>query len=92
MIRLRPADRQILVVGSGPGVHPEIVDQLFQPFSTLKLGGTGLGLFTSAELARSLGCTLRLTDQIEQPDELGGAAFVLEFPHEERSEKEHPDE
>ncbi|MFE5215983.1 MULTISPECIES: sensor histidine kinase [unclassified Streptomyces] len=92
VVHLRPADRQVLVVDSGPGVHPEIANRLFQPFSSLKLGGTGLGLFISAELARSLGCTLRLTNQPEQPDELGGAAFVLEFPHEEHSEKEHPDE
>uniref|UniRef100_A0AAU1U1W0 histidine kinase n=1 Tax=Streptomyces sp. NBC_00119 TaxID=2975659 RepID=A0AAU1U1W0_9ACTN len=92
LVNLRSGERQVLVVDSGPGAHPEIVDQLFQPFSTLKVGGTGLGLFISAELARSLGCTLRLADQTEQPDELGGAAFVLGFPHEEQSEKEHPDE
>ncbi|MFF3378076.1 hypothetical protein ACFYXF_34635 [Streptomyces sp. NPDC002680] len=39
-----------------------------------------------------LGRTLRPADQTEQPDELGGAAFVLGFPHEEQGEKEHPDE
>ena len=45
-----------------------------------------------AVTASLLGCTLRLADQTEQPDELGAAAFVLGFPHEERSEKEYPDE
>lgn len=92
VVNLRPMERRVLVVDSGPGVHPEMVEQLFQPFSTLKVGGTGLGLFISAELARSLGCTLRLADRTERQDELGGATFVLGFPHEEQSEKEHPDE
>ncbi|WLQ67632.1 hypothetical protein [Streptomyces glycanivorans] len=45
-----------------------------------------------AVTASLLGCTLHLADQPEQPDALGGAAFVLGFPHEERSEKEYPDE
>ncbi|MFD3731606.1 hypothetical protein [Streptomyces sp. NPDC058632] len=45
-----------------------------------------------AVTASLLGCTLPLADQTEQPDELGAAAFVLGFTHEERSEKEHPDE
>jgi hypothetical protein len=48
--------------------------------------------FISAELARSLGCMLRFADQIEQSDVHGGVAFVLGFPHEEQSEKEHSDE
>lgn len=45
-----------------------------------------------AVTASLLGRTLRLADQTERPGGLGGAAFVLGFPHEERSEKEHPDE
>ncbi|MER6998247.1 hypothetical protein [Streptomyces sp. NPDC000410] len=42
--------------------------------------------------ASLLGRTLRPADQTEQPDELGGAAFVFGSSHEEQSEKEHPDE
>lgn len=45
-----------------------------------------------AVTASLLGHTLRPADQTEQPDELGGAAFVLGSPHEEQSEKEHPGE
>ncbi len=45
-----------------------------------------------AVTASLLGHTLRPADQTEQPDELGGAAFVLGFPHKEQSEKEHPGE
>jgi C4-dicarboxylate-specific signal transduction histidine kinase len=77
---LRAEAGQLLVTDSGPGIHPEIRDQLFQPFTTLKVEGTGLGLFISAELADSLGCTLRLAYLDERRPDFGGAAFVLEFP------------
>jgi signal transduction histidine kinase len=91
VVALRPADRQVVVVDTGPGVHQEILDQLFQPFTTLKVDGTGLGLFISAELTECLGCTLRLADDGERLDGLDGAAFVLEFPHETQNEKERPE-
>ncbi|MFP8941736.1 sensor histidine kinase [Streptomyces fenghuangensis] len=89
LVTMRPESHQVLVVDSGPGIHPEVVDELFRPFTTLKVEGTGLGLFVSAELARSLGSTLRLADEAERPDEPGGAAFVLEFSREAQNKKEH---
>jgi C4-dicarboxylate-specific signal transduction histidine kinase len=87
-VLLRPERRQVVVADSGPGVHPEIVEQLFQPFTSLKVEGTGLGLFVSAQLADSLRCTLRLADDEERPDQFGGAIFILEFPPAE-NDKEH---
>jgi C4-dicarboxylate-specific signal transduction histidine kinase len=77
---LRAEAGQLLVTDSGPGIHPEIRGQLFQPFTTLKVEGTGLGLFISAELADSLGCALRLAHPDERCPDFAGAAFVLEFP------------
>lgn len=77
---LRTEAGQLLVTDSGPGIHPEIRGQLFQPFTTLKVEGTGLGLFISGELADSLGCALRLANPDERCPDFAGAAFVLEFP------------
>jgi signal transduction histidine kinase len=82
-IVLRGDAGQVLVTDSGPGIHPEIRDQLFQPFTTLKLEGTGLGLFISAELADSLGCALRLANSDERCSDFAGAAFVLQFQDQE---------
>jgi C4-dicarboxylate-specific signal transduction histidine kinase len=79
-IVLRGDAGHVLVTDSGPGIHPEIRGQLFQPFTTLKVEGTGLGLFISAELADSLGCVLRLANPDERCPDFAGAAFILEFP------------
>jgi signal transduction histidine kinase len=82
VVVLRGDARQVLVTDSGPGIHPEIRNQLFQPFTTLKVEGTGLGLFISAELADSLGCGLRLANPDERCPDFAGAAFVLQFQDE----------
>jgi signal transduction histidine kinase len=77
---LEPRDRRAIVTDTGPGVHPEMVDHLFEPFSTLKVDGTGLGLYISHQLADSLGCSLHLASAAQRPEGYVGAAFVLEWP------------
>lgn len=53
---------RILVDDDGPGIAPEIRGRLFEPFSTTKPPGqgTGLGLYASYMLARSMGGDLML--------------------------------
>jgi len=47
------------VADRGPGVDPELIEQIFEPFYTGQRGGTGLGLYISRELCERNGATLR---------------------------------
>jgi signal transduction histidine kinase len=73
----RPSPGEVLieVADTGAGVPPEHVDRLFEPFFTTRAGGTGLGLFLSAELARAMGGEVRYRPQIS-----GGACFEVRLP------------
>lgn len=63
----------ITVADNGPGVAPDVVDNLFTPFVTGKADGLGLGLGIARDIAREFGGAL---DSVASP--LGGAAFRLE--------------
>jgi Histidine kinase-, DNA gyrase B-, and HSP90-like ATPase len=73
--RPTPSEVQIAVSDTGPGVPPEAVKRLFEPFFTTRDNGTGLGLFLSAEMTRALGGEIRYR---ERPD--GGACFKVSLP------------
>ncbi len=70
---LEPSGRPYLEVADrGPGIKPDKVEQIFEPFYTSQPGGTGLGLYISRELAERNGATLRY-----QPRPGGGRAFPI---------------
>lgn len=48
---------------SGFGIHPDIEDDLFRPFKTLKQDGRGLGLYIVQELMSLLNGEIILTDR-----------------------------
>ena len=50
----------VTVADNGPGVAPEVREQLFMPFTTTKATGLGLGLVISGDIAREFGGALRL--------------------------------
>jgi two-component system sensor kinase FixL len=55
---VRPADENMALVSvsdSGPGISPEIADQLFQPFITTKRTGMGVGLSISRTIIEAHG-------------------------------------
>jgi signal transduction histidine kinase len=68
---------RIAVRDTGPGIPPEIMDRVFDPFfSTKETGeGTGLGLAVSARLIEGMGGTIRVDNHEE-----GGACFSVLLP------------
>ncbi|HEY8026403.1 MAG TPA: ATP-binding protein [Burkholderiaceae bacterium] len=56
MIALRVCD-------NGPGVHPDLAPDLFQPFKTRRPGGTGLGLAIVRRLTEAHGGRVQLVDR-----------------------------
>lgn len=77
LLTLRRADGTpcIVVEDNGPGVPVDAIEQLFEPFFTTRVGGTGLGLFLARELAESNGARLDF-----EPGQPVGSCFRLCFP------------
>jgi signal transduction histidine kinase len=80
----RPEDSQLAVTiwDEGPGVTPEDRDRIFERYERGAAGagleGTGLGLFVSRELCRTMGGDLVLEPSLEGR----GAAFTVTVPGE----------
>ncbi|MBL8489895.1 MAG: hypothetical protein JNM82_03860 [Rhodocyclaceae bacterium] len=63
------------VIDRGPGLSPESVKHLFQPFFTTKPGGIGMGLAISRTLVQANDGRLW-----HEPAPGGGAAFRFTLP------------
>jgi len=78
-VEARPREGRVTlrVSDTGPGIAPDILPRLFEPFVTSKAAGTGLGLglVISAQLVRAMDGTLRVANLPE-----GGACFVADLP------------
>jgi signal transduction histidine kinase len=66
---------EIVVEDNGPGIDPECLHKIFNPFFTTKDSGTGLGLAIVHGIAESHGGCVRAGSRIG-----GGASFVLTLP------------
>ncbi len=66
----------ISIEDNGPGLSPEIVENLFQPFLSTKTGGSGVGLYLSRQIVRQHGGDLKLTNSRH------GAKAVITLPSE----------
>jgi signal transduction histidine kinase len=62
----------IAVSDDGPGVLPELYDQVFAPYYTTKQGGTGLGLSTVQRIVADLGGDVRIDEHYS-----GGVRFLI---------------
>ena len=66
---------EIAVRDEGPGIRPENMARIFQPYFTTKSAGSGLGLVTSQTIARRHYGALRVESVYGH-----GAAFLLYLP------------
>ena len=66
-VRVSERDREVEVSirDNGPGVSPDVIQRLGEPFQTTKrdVGGTGLGLYVSTLLAERMGAVLQLESE-----------------------------
>jgi PAS domain S-box-containing protein len=71
------ASGQVLCISiddSGPGIPPEAIDRIFDPFYSTKPRGSGLGLTICAGIAAAHHAKLRASNK-----PAGGALFTVEF-------------
>lgn len=82
-ILLCPERSALLVADSGPGLTDEVATLAFEPFFSMKDGGSGLGLYISSELAKAAGGTVGFADRAAWgaliPGWATGAVFELIF-------------
>lgn len=72
---IRSVPAHLRVADDGPGIAPQVARELFEPFTTDKPDGMGLGLAISRSLMRSQGGDLRL--ERSGPE---GTCFVVALP------------
>jgi signal transduction histidine kinase len=66
---------RLIVTDTGPGIPPEHLPHLFEPFYTTKPSGTGLGLAVSYGIVQNHLGTIDVHSVAGQ-----GATFTLSFP------------
>ena len=84
-VQAEPEALWVEVADDGPGVDPQVADQVFEPFVTTKASGTGLGLAMAQRIVEAHGGALAcLTGRGAGPGGRG-ACFRLELPRDGRS-------
>ncbi len=77
VVTARPGEHKVAVEvrDHGPGIAPENLPRIVEPFFTTKPRGTGLGLFLAREFTRQWGGDLEAAN-----DPGGGSVFRVTFP------------
>ncbi len=65
----------IQVTDNGPGIPPENLDKVFNPFFTTRPEGLGLGLFVTQQIVHRYGGSIRAESETGE-----GTLFVIELP------------
>jgi len=66
---------EIAIQDEGPGIMPQVLENLFVPFFTTKIQGTGLGLAISHRLVEAMGGRILVASQPGQ-----GSTFSIVLP------------
>jgi signal transduction histidine kinase len=66
---------EVRIADTGPGIPPEQVDRIFDPYFTTKEGGTGLGLALTRKIVQEHGGRIHV-----EAGPAGGAVFVIGLP------------
>lgn len=77
-------ERIVEIKDRGPGISPEYLERIFDPFFSLKEKGSGLGLSIAANIMQAHDGTIKVYNRGKQ-----GACFQLIFPSEEPVESGH---
>jgi signal transduction histidine kinase/DNA-binding response OmpR family regulator len=73
--KLKDKCLEVRFADTGRGIAPQDIPRVFEPFFTTKEKGTGLGLFVSDQIVRSLGGNIKLETQPGK-----GTVFIVELP------------
>jgi signal transduction histidine kinase len=73
--RQEPSGVLITVEDSGPGIAPENIKRIFEPFYTTKPQGMGMGLTICRSIVEAHGGSL-----VAAPSALGGLAMRISLP------------
>ncbi len=74
-VKSAPSMAAVRVIDTGPGIPPETLARIFQPYFTTKSGGTGLGLPTARRLIEEHGGTLTVESAVGR-----GTTFTALLP------------
>jgi two-component system, NtrC family, sensor histidine kinase HydH len=77
---------EVRIADTGPGIPPELREQIFNPFVTTKKTGVGLGLSIVSKIIDGHHGSIRVESAMKDREQERGACFVIFFPAASRTD------